>query len=106
MVPHVLKKAKMRPVYMQIISMSQNRRLWRTLKTHIFSVFVSKGGQVYSELRLMSLRVDISSIIIPVHSSAQLDRNLQFLRANDSDECWLSRKLFSTEVAAQRPSTE
>lgn len=84
MVPHILKKAEIwnneacrymqhyfsLHMYMQVISMSQILRLWRTLKTHIFSVFVSKGRQVYSELRLMCLRVDISSIIIPVHSSA------------------------------------
>lgn len=78
MVPHILKKAKMRSVYVQIISMSQNLRLWGTLKTHVFSVFVSKGRQVYSELRLMSLRVDISSIIIPVHSSAHWIETFSF----------------------------
>lgn len=78
MVPHILKKAKMRSVYVQIISMSQNLRLWGTLKTRIFSVFVSKGRQVYSELRLMSLRVDISRIIIPVHSSAHWIETFSF----------------------------
>lgn len=95
MVPHILKKAEISNneagVRADNFNEPKSQALGYFKDSHIFSFCQQrKAGLLWAPFD-----VSESRSLQNHHSSPQLctlDRNLQFLRANESDACWLSRK--------------